>query len=751
MVELTPSPQPVPSRPPIRRRASAFRQAQRAASLRRRAISIGAIVALFAAVTTGVVGTSLAAGFGSLPNADALVSAPLASDTLVYDRTGTALLADLHPPGYQHYQAPLASLGRWLPAATVAIEDSNFWNEPGVDPLSIARAGLTDVQERSLAQGGSTITQQLVKRRLVGDDQTFARKLREAALAMRISSDFSKSQILEMYLNAIAYGNTAYGAEAAARVYFHKDASQLDLARAALLAGLPQNPTLLNPLEHWPAAKERQRRVLDAMVRTRDVTEEQAERAYLEDLSPPDHLFGPSTVNLAPGFIDWLSGELAAHLGRDAVQQGGMRVVSSLDWGLQQLAQRSVTDTVEAQRSRNLTSGALVAIDPGTGQVLALVGSAGSNVPGGQYNMAVWPPRNPGSSFKVFTYAAAIDSHRYTMVTPVADVPLTVRQQGAPAYTPGNYDRQYRGLCLVQACLGNSLNVPAVEVEMATGVPAVVEQASKMGAPPYQRRGDTYIDNAEATSFGPSLTLGGYGETPLQMAAGVATLAAGGVQREPEGIVSVTSATGRRMFQAGAGGQRVLDAGTAYIVSQMLSDPANRTMVFGQNTPLSLAGHRAAAKTGTTDDFTDAWTVGYTPSLATAVWMGNADFSSMTPGSDGMYVAAPAWHEFMQSALDQLNKGDEWYPQPSDLTTQMVDGRPAYFLPGTSASTPPPPLPGSVRLGDGWSGAYGQRGIDAQAVAAGSGSRCRSWIVQGSPYWACGPGASGLPGDPGGG
>ena len=662
-------------------------------------MSITGLVALVAVAATGVVGTALAAGFGSLPNVDVLVSAPLPSDTLVYDRSGQILLAALHPPGYQHYQASLASLGQWLPEATVAIEDSNFWNDPGVDPVSVARAGLTDLQHRSLVQGGSTIAQQLVKQRLVGDHQTIARKLREAALAMRISRDFSKEHILEMYLNAIPYGNTAFGAQAASRVYFHKDASQLDLAEAALLAGLPQNPTLLNPFERWQAAKERQHQVLKAMVRAHDVTPEEADQAYAEDLSSPDRLFGPSTVNLAPAFVNWLSGQLAARFGKDAVQQGGLHVVSSLDWGLQMKAQSSVTDTVAAQRWRNVTNGALVAIDPGTGQVLAMVGSAGPDVPGGLYNMAVWPPRNPGSSFKIFTYAAAIESRRYTMVTPLTDAPLTVQQRGAAPYRPENYDQGYHGTCLLQVCLGSSLNVPAVEAEMGTGVAAVVNAAAKLGAPPYQLQGTGYTNNADANSFGPSLTLGGYAETPLQMAAGMATLAAGGVQRDPEAIVSVSSATGQRLFQVQAGGRQALDAGTAYIVSQMLADPTNRTMVFGQDTPLSLSGHTAAAKTGTADNFTDAWAVGYTPSLATAVWMGNADFSQMTAGSDGMYVAAPAWHEFMQGALDQLNKGDEWFPQPWDVSAQMIDGRAAYFLPGTSPFIEPPPLPSGLRMG----------------------------------------------------
>ena len=740
------SEQPQPSRsvaprPPIRRRASAFHAAQRSAARRQRALQIGSVVAVALLLAAGTTGAVVASGLSNLPDAGAALARPLPSDTLVYDRTGQVLLADLHPPGYQHYQLGLGAMGRYLPAATVAVEDANFWKEPGVDPLSIARAGLTDVRAGAPVQGGSTITQQLVKQRVVGDDASFSRKLREAALAVRVAGTYSKSQILDMYLNSISYGNTAFGAGAAARIYFHRDPAQLDLAQAALLAGLPQNPTLLNPLAHWQAAKQRQRQVLDAMVRTHDITGKESDTAFAEDLSPPAHLFEPGTVDLAPGFVGYVAGQLTSRLGRTVAQAGGLRVVTSLDWGLQQLAQGAVTDTVRANSGRNLTDGALVSMDPRTGQVLALVGSAGPNVPGGQYDMAVWPPRNPGSSFKVFTYTAAIDSRKYTMVTPITDGPLTVQPPGGQRYAPTNYDQRYHGVCQVQACLGNSLNVPAVEVELGTGVQTVVDEARKMGAPPYQQRDGQYTSDDQSSSFGPSLTLGGYGETPLQMATGVSVLAAGGVLHEPVAVLSVSRTGGGAIFQAGDDGRRVLDAGTAFIVSQMLSDDANRQMIFGRGTPLTLPGRSVAAKTGTTDDFADGWTVGYTPSLATAVWMGNTDFHHMVQGTDGIYVAAPAWHAFMAGALDRMGKGDEWYAVPSDVQSVYVGGRQTYFLSGTSPSTQAPALPSWAHLGA------------AGTAEAGPGARpgCRTWTYHGGTYWACTPGNSGLPGDPGGG
>jgi len=731
---------PVPPRPPIRRRASAFHAAQHTAWLRRRWARVGALVAV-ALIGAGVTSAAVvASGITSLPNAAAALERPLASDTLVYDRSGQMVLADLHPSGYQHYQLTLGAMGRYLPEATVAVEDANFWNEPGVDPLSIARAAWTDVRAGAAVQGGSTITQQLIKERVVGDDATFSRKLREAVLAVRVSAAYSKPEILAMYLNAISYGNTAYGAGAAARIYFRRDAAQLDLAQAALLAGLPQNPTVLNPLTHWDAAKQRQREVLNAMVRTGDITRTQADEAFAEDLSPPDHLFGPTTVDLAPGFASYVADQLAARVGKDAVRRGGLRVVTSLDWNLQQLAQRSVADTVRANRGRDVTDGALVAMDPRTGMVLALVGSAGPDVPGGQYDMAVGPPRNPGSSFKVFTYTAAIESRKYTMVTPITDAPLTVDPPGGQRYAPKNYDQRYHGVCQLQACLGNSLNVPAVEVELGTGVSAVVDQARRMGAPPFQDHNGRYTTDDAPSSFGPSLTLGGYGETPLQMATGVSVLASGGTLHEPEPILTVTGPDGGVVFQARDGGDRVLDAGTAYIVSQMLSDDANRAQIFGTGTPLTLPGRHVAAKTGTTDDFADGWTVGYTPSLATAVWMGNTDYHHMVQGSDGVYVAAPAWHAFMAGALDMLAKGDEWYPMPSGVDQRTVNGRPAYFLSGTSPATRAPALPSWAHLG----GASGTVGV----TDPGSRPGCRTWTYNGGSYWACDPGPSGLPGDP---
>jgi membrane peptidoglycan carboxypeptidase len=640
------------------------------------------------AVQTLVLGAAyvavIGAGVGSVPGAPAALARPLPEDTLVYDRTGQVLLADLHPSGYQHYQRSLADMGRYLPAATVAIEDRAFWNEPGVDPLAIARAAGADLRSRAIVEGGSTITQQLVKQRFIGDDRTFSRKFTEAAIAVTVTREFSRRQILELYLNDVFYGNTAYGAEAAAQIYFRRPAADLDLAQAALIAGLPQAPTQLDPLRHWSAARARQLRVLDAMVESGAITEADAESAAAEDLSPPEHIFAPQPVNVLPAFQRYVSRELPQRVGAAALARGGLRVLTTLDWDLQRIGQDAVSGIVQASAARDMSDGALAAVDPRSGQILAFVSSAGPGVPGAQFDMVTSTPRNPGSSFKIFTYTAAIASGQYTMVTHVQDGQLVVPMPGGEPYAPRNFDGRDHGECQLEICLASSLNVPAVRIELALGIPTVVEQARRMGAPPYQLHGDRYTTDDPPSTFGPSLTLGGYGETPLQMATGASTLADQGVRHDPQAILSVQGPEGGLLYAAGAQGQRVVDERTSFIVGQMLSDPVNRNIVFGPNTPLALPGRHAAAKTGTAEDFKDAWTVGYTPSLAAAIWLGNTDGHPMVIGTDGIDVAAVAWHNFMVGALDHLGRGDEWYSEPPGLEVRQVETRTAYFFSGTA-------------------------------------------------------------------
>jgi len=444
------------------------------------------------------------------------------------------------------------------------------------------------------------------------------------------------------------------------------------------------------------------------MVRTRKITQEQADVAYAEDVSPPDHMFRPNPQILAaPGFVKWVRDQLTDKYGPQAVLAGGLRVHTSLNMQIQRLAEQAVVDGVNSSRWRNVSQGAMTAIDPRSGAVVAMVGSAFNDTSGGQYNMAADSPRNPGSSFKIYTYTAAIESGKFTMSTKIPDTPVSIRGPAGSKpnpYVPVNYDGRSHGTCQLQQCMGNSLNVPAVKVEVTVGIDKVVEMARKMGAPPYYRHpaqdgSDTYTQDDPPSAFGPTLTLGGYGETPLQMATGASVLGAQGVYRQPFGITSVQTSDGTEIFHADPSktAKQVIDPKVAFIMEQIMSNNANRTMIFGANSPLILPDRKIAAKTGTTDDFTDGWTLGFTPSLASAFWFGNTNYSAMIRGSDGVFVAAPAWHQFMASALDVMNAPkNEWFSEPPGLGHATVDGLPVWLLPGTRADQPRPPLPSNA-------------------------------------------------------
>ena len=620
-----------------------------------------------------------------LPDPSSVASAQ-PEDTMIYASDGTSLLADLHPPGYQHYYEPLSDVGTLLPEAVISIEDRNFYQEPGVDPQGVVRATMIDWRAQSSVEGASTITQQLAKLRLVGNAPTLDRKVREALLAFEIERRYTKTQILEMYLNSVFFGDTAWGSKAASQIYFHKQTKDLDLAQASMLAGIIKGPTLYSPLLNWTSAKNRQRDVLQAMVRDGKVTPDDAAKAFSEDISPPSHMFLPSNQVVAADFVRYTTDQLVQQFGAGLTYGGGLHVVTTLNLTLQNLAQGAVSDNIAKLSYRNVHQGALVAIDPTDGAVVSMVGSANPNADGGQYNLAVWPPRNPGSSMKIFTYTAAIASGKYSMTTPIVDGPFSYREPGwTSSYTPQNYDGHYHGTCQLQACMGNSLNIPAVKVELGVGVSSVVNMARLMGAPPYQQHYDgngnpVYTTDDALNTYGPSLTLGGYGETPLQMATGASVLATQGILRQPF-VIDLVTRDGNLVYRHQLDpGKQVLDPRVAFIMEAIMSNDNNRAMIFGRNSLLTLPGRTVGVKTGTSDSFADAWTVGYTPHLVTAVWGGNADWrQKMTKNSDSYYIAAPMWHQFMQAALDSLGIGNEWFPTPAGLVQKGSN----YYLPGT--------------------------------------------------------------------
>src|SRR5437762_1026164 len=575
-----------PRRPNGMRRRASAPQVLTKGRVARPAGWIVRVVDLLAIVIPSLITTSP----GYIAFADKLpdptqVTSTVPEDTLIYAADNKTLLADLHPPGYQNYYEPLSDMGTLLPEAVIAIEDRNFYDEPGIDPQGIVRAATVDLKSHRPVEGASTITQQLVKLRLVGNDATLDRKVREALLAFEIERKYTKSQILEWYLNSVFFANTAWGTAAASRIYFHKQTKDLDLAEASMLAGVIRGPTLYNPLVDWTSAKNRQKTVLDAMIRDGDITAADAAKAFAEDLSPPAHMFYPSNSVAAPAFVSYVTGLLITQFGRDQTYTGGLRVVTTLNPQIQNIGQQAVTQNINRLRWRNITQGALVALDPTSGAIIAMVGSANPNAYGGQYNLAVWPPRNPGSSMKIYTYTAAIASGKYTMTTPIADSRFSYREPGSTeVYTPRNYDGRFHGTCQLQACMGNSLNIPAVKVELGVGVSSVVQMARAMGAPPYQLHGydangnPNYTTDDPLNTFGPSLTLGGYGETPLQMATGASVLATQGLLRQPY-LIHLISRVGQLVYRHEQNpGTRVLDARAAFIMQAIMSNDHTRAM-----------------------------------------------------------------------------------------------------------------------------------------------------------------------------
>jgi membrane peptidoglycan carboxypeptidase len=652
-----------------------------------------AVPAIFLAVPL-IVLPGLLYVWAGLPSTSNLSTARLPLSTRIYDRTGTVLLAEIHQGSERRHIVTLTQVAPAMQQATIAVEDRTFYQHGGLNLLRTGQAGLQDLLHLHLDQGGSTITQQLVKNVYLSEDRSILRKLDEAILAIEIEHQYSKAQILEAYLNRIYYGNQSYGVEAAAQTYFGKAARQLTVPEASFLAGLPQAPTELDPYLNLSGAKARQRVVLDAMVKAHDITAAQAQAAYTQKLT----LQKPSTADdvKAPGFVHWVAAQLEKTYGQELLKNGGLTVVTSLDWNLQSIAERQVRAKVLALGVQHVTDGALVAEDPATGGVLAMVGSAGTDVPGGQYNMAIIP-RQPGSSFKMFTYTAAIESGKFTMASWVDDSPLQVRLSDGSVYSPQNYDGRFHGWQPIPYALGNSFNIPAVKVELGTGIDRVVDVARRMGVQTLTQ---------PATSYQPSLTLGGYEVPLIDMATGASTLAALGTYRRPQAILNIVAHDGSTLYHYDpqTNGKPALSPQVSFIMAQMLSDDRNRTLEFGANSDLVILGHQVAAKTGTTNDFRDNLTVGFTPNLAVAVWVGNADNTPMRNVS-GIVGAAPIFHGFMTAALN--GRADSWFPLPDGLHTANVNGYVAYLLPGTDevAQSQQPP---ASRCDEGCGGSSGQ-------------------------------------------
>jgi membrane peptidoglycan carboxypeptidase len=622
-------------------------------------VAVGGQVA-FALITSGV---------GALPQARAL-----GSDSIVTDARGN-VIAELHPPGETRLPVALEQMAPAVQQAIVAVEDRAFWTEGPIDVGRMIASAWHDLRHDGAAQGASTIPMQLAKVLYLTDDRSFDYKLRQIGFAGHLVSALSKHDILEAYLNDIFFGEGATGIEAASHVYFGMPAAKLDLAQAAMLAGLPNAPSSDDPLVHPDAAAQRQRTVLAAMVAAGDISEQQADQAMAEKLT----FAGPQIddINTQPAFVARVANQVSTQLHLDP-QRDGLRIATTLDPGLQQFATQTVRAQVQAVHRLNVGDGALVSVVPQTGAVVAYVGSAGVDAATAQIDMAA-VKRQPGSTFKLFTYSTALADRRVTMVTPVLDGPLTLPTgsgaNGQQPWSPLDYDRSWHGVLPVAQAFANSLNIPAIRTELATGIPPILSTARSMGV--------TTLGQPDST-YGPSLTLGTYPIPLWQMAQAATTFADQGRVHPVTFITSVHDATGREVY-AGASPRQVMDPGAVHIVNQILTNDSNRQLEFGLGSDLTLAGHLVSAKTGTSEDFRDNLTIGWTPRLVTATWVGNADDSPMH-GTTGITGAAPIWHAFMAHALHGV--ADGWAPAPADVFTQSVAGYPsASFLLGTTSQT----------------------------------------------------------------
>lgn len=586
-----------------------------------------------------------------LPSLDDIGRHTTAPSNKVYDRSGRLLYEMPAAEGGSHSPIPLDEMPPALRQATISVEDASFYSNPGVDLRGVLRALWINLRGGEVLSGGSTITQQVVRTLLLTPEErttrTLRRKIREAFLAWRFTQRYSKDEILGLYLNETYYGNMAYGVEAAARSYFGKGAADLDLAECALLAGLPQAPSAYNPLENLAAARARQAIVLDLMVKNGYISAEQARLAKEEKL----YLAAAPFPIRAPHLVMYVRNLLEDELGLERLERGGLNIYTTIDVDLNEAARDIVRYRLERLADcsgrtdcppggHNVRNAALVALDPASGEILAMVGSPDyfSARIDGAVNGAT-ALRQPGSAIKPITYAAAFEQGTYAPATMLWDLRTAfVTREGEP-YVPYNYDLQFHGPVRLREALGSSYNLIAVKVLDAIGLPAMLDMARRLG-----------IDTLDESRLGLAATLGGGEVRLLDLTAAYAAFANGGHVVRPVAVQRVEDASGSVVWQSEAGiGPRVLDERVAYLLTDVLSDDLARIPSFGEGSVLKLT-RPAAVKTGTTYDFHDNWTVGYTPDLVVGVWAGNADNEAMHDVS-GISGAAPIWHDFVETAL----------------------------------------------------------------------------------------------------
>ncbi|MDB5265399.1 MAG: putative penicillin-binding protein [Parcubacteria group bacterium] len=665
-----------------------------------------------------------------IPALNTFDSQKVAQSTKIYDRTGNTLLYDLNHD-VSRQVVPLTDISPNLQQATISIEDQNFYKHGAVSFTGTARSLLTDIFTLSFAQGGSTLTQQVVKNTILSGQKSIIRKAQEWILAYKFEQRYTKAQILEFYFNVTPYGGTLYGAEAASRAFYGKDAKDLDLAEAAYMAAIPQLPTYYSPYGNNRAALDtRKNLVLSRMLTLGYITNDQYNQAKNEVVT-----FSRQQNNsiIAPHFVFYIEQYLENKYGPDVATQG-LVVKTTLDADLQHQSETIVNQYALANtKTFKASNAALVAIDPKTGQILAMVGSRNyfDTQIDGNFNAAL-ASRQPGSSFKPFVYATAL-KEGYTPQTEVFDLPTQFSTSCSPSdnfndtppcYAPGNYDGLFRGPMTFTTAIAQSINVPAVKVLYLAGIPNVLNLATSMGI----------TTLGKPSQYGLSLALGAAEVRLLDLTDAYSAFANNGVLNASTGILSITDKDGHTLEEYKAAPQNVLDPSIANEMSAMLSDNQARQPEYPPVNPFTFPGYDVAAKTGTTNDSRDAWTVGYSPSIAIGVWAGNNDNSPMVKEIAG-YIVAPMWHQVMQYALTKYP--NEVFPEapaipdtaPAALRGIYTDGTQVHdILYWVNKNTPL--VPGSS-TGDGqypyweypianWLASGGKVGASAQTASTTS-------------------------------
>lgn len=610
-----------------------------------------------------------------LPSPAKLSGQQFSVSTKILDRNGK-LLYEIYADK-NRTPIVLKDLPPYVYQASIAIEDQHFYQHHGFDFGGMTRAIANTILHRKL-QGGSTITQQLVKVTLLTSQRTLSRKVKEAILTVGTEIFYKKDQILEMYLNNIPYGGTAYGIESAAHTYFGKDAKNLTVSEAALLAGLPAAPSAYSPFGSNPErAKKRQAEVLRRMVAEKYITQEQADNALKEKLA-----FAVDKINIkAPHFVFYVKDLLADKYSTQTIERGGLRVTTTLDLDIQEKAQASLSAQINRLGRYNVGNGAALVTNPKTGEILAMIGSRDyyNATEDGQVNVTI-SQRQPGSSIKPLNYVTAFETKKLTPGSMFLDIPTCFQVAGQPLYCPKNYDGTFHGPVQERFALGNSYNIPAVKTLALNTLDTFIATASAMGI-------STWTDSSR---YGLSLTLGGGEVTMLDMATSYGTLANQGVRVNLHPILKVEDYTGKVLetydsqataqkldeltkangdplpFDTNQNIQRVLHRAPAYLISHILLDNNARSSSFGPSSQLVVGNQVISVKTGTTNDLRDNWTIGYTPDLLTAVWVGNNDSTPMNRSLvSGVTGAAPIWHDIMKEVL--RNKKPVWPEKPDDI------------------------------------------------------------------------------------